>query len=220
MRKLDDLILDNLSSEQVARLIVAREIELRRDSTGTDEEVDSAIQYVYGFRRRQINGWLWILRSIKAMDEAAHKKYLELTISDHRVWDSVLRNDDTIITDIIQGIYYEELTSFIELHVAETLLYRFSNELYDPLADLESHEDFEILIGGANWHALRDNEIRKLLVMSEKNIASYCTNFWTRIEKIAADKHGLFLHKEYGDTPNWATNYIYAKVRQFDEQND
>lgn len=220
MYKLDDLSIDELSDEQSARLVVAREIELRKQEHITDEDVDAAIRHIYGYRRRNIDGWIWILRSIRHMDEAAHKKYLELTVADFRVWEAVQRPDTHGIVKINFDIYTNELVEFLELYMAELLFYRFSRGLYDPLTDLESHEDFELLTDGAHWHILRDAEIRNLLQKLNSDLVTYARSMWVKIEEIIKEKYHLYVHQQYGDTPSWAMNYISEKVDDFAGEND
>lgn len=220
MYKLDDLSIDELSDEQSARLVVAREIELRKQDHITDEDVDAAIRHIYGYRRRNIEGWVWILRSIRTMDEAAHKKFLELTIADLRVWEAVQMPDAYGIVKINFGIYVNELVEFLELYLTELLFYRFSRGLYDPLIDLEAHEDFELLVSGAHWHVLRDAEIRNLLQELNRDLANYARSMWVKIEEIIKEKCQLYVHQQYGDTPSWAMNYISEKVDDFAGEND
>lgn len=220
MYKLDDLLIDELSDEQSARLVVAREIELRKQEHITDEDVDAAIRHIYGYRRRNIEEWIWILRSIRHMDEAAHKKYLELTIADFRVWEAVQRPDAHGIVKINFDIYTNELVEFLELYMAELLFYRFSRGLYDPLIDLEAHEDFELLASGAHWHVLRDAVTRSLLRQLGSSLSTYAGNMWEKIEEIVKEKYNLYIHQEYGDTLSWAINYISEKLDDYDRQND
>lgn len=220
MYKLDDLSIDEISDEQSARLVVAREIELRKQEHITDEDVDAAIRHIYGYRRRNIEGWIWILRSIRAMDEAANEKFLELTIADFRVWEAVQRPDAHGAVKINFDIYANELVEFLELYVTELLFYRFSRGLYDPLIDLEAHEDFELLANGAHWHVLRDAVTRNLLRQLNSILATYAGNMWEKIEEIVKEKYNLYIHQEYGDTSSWAMNYISEKLDDYDRKND